>query len=164
MKSLRTDRAVVESDLVIYVDTIQIPLNGGHKSVAVGMGTYNSIAPHHSPHMTAEIPHVMQPEHSNMHDCIERMSRVIEENSKIMVLEAALNDAIYPLHLRYLGKPNDRCNLFRASDKGVYAGDDVDASGGVEVQDLSRACAPITIPSRSTSERLTAYTRKRFKS
>ena len=47
-----------------------------------------------------------------MHDCIERMSRVIEKNSKIMVLEAAMNDAIYPLHLRYLGKPNDRCNLF----------------------------------------------------
>ena len=109
---VETDRAVVESDLVIYVDTIQIPLNGGHKSVAVGMGTYNSIAPHHSPHMTAENPHVMQPEHSNMHDSIERMSRVIARNTKIMVLEAAMNDAIYPIHLRYLGKPSDRCNLF----------------------------------------------------
>ena len=27
---VETDRAVVESNLVIYVDTIQIPLNGGH--------------------------------------------------------------------------------------------------------------------------------------
>lgn len=119
---VETDRAVVESDLVIYVDTIQIPLNGGHKSVAVGMGTYNSIAPHHSPHMTVENPHVMQPEHSNMHDCIERMSRVIEGNSKIMVLEAAMNDAIYPFHLRYLGKPNERCNLFERVIKACTPG------------------------------------------
>ncbi len=108
---VETERAVIESDLVIYVDTIQIPLNGGHKSVAVGMGTYRSIAPHHSPRMTAESPHVMQPEHSNMHDCIQRISRVIEQNSKIVVLEAAMNNAIYPFHLRYLGKPKDQCNI-----------------------------------------------------
>ena len=33
---VETDKAVLEADLVIYVDMIQIPLNGGHKSVAVG--------------------------------------------------------------------------------------------------------------------------------
>ena len=109
---VEVDRAVVESDLIIYVDTIQIPLNGGHKSVAVGLGTYKSIAVHHSPQMTAENPHVMQPEHSNMHDSIERMSRVVQKHSKIMVLEAAMNNAIYPAPLRYLGKPSDRCNIF----------------------------------------------------
>ena len=109
---VEVERAVVESDLVIYVDTIQIPLNGGHKSVAVGMGTYNSIAPHHSPHMTAECPHVMQPGGSNMHDCIERMSRVIQNHSQIMVIEAAMNNQIYPTGFRQLGKPNAQCNGF----------------------------------------------------
>ena len=62
-----TTRAVIESDLVIYIDCIQIPLNGGHKSVAVGFGTYRSLAHHHSPHMTSETPHVMQPDGSEMH-------------------------------------------------------------------------------------------------
>ena len=108
---VEVDRAVVESDLAIYVDMIQIPLNGGHKSVAVGLGTYKSIASHHSPHMTSDSPHVMQPEGSHMHDCIERMSQVIQKHSQIMVIEAAMNDAIYPATLRYLGKPNDRCNV-----------------------------------------------------
>ncbi len=42
-EAVETTRKVVESDLVIYVDSIQIPLNGGHKSVAVGMGTYVTI-------------------------------------------------------------------------------------------------------------------------
>lgn len=108
---VETDKVVLESDLVIYVDMIQIPLNGGHKSVAVGLGTYNSIAPHHSPHMTAESPHVMQPDGSHMHACIERMSRLIQKETPILVLEAAMNGALYPFHLKYVGKPNKDCNI-----------------------------------------------------
>ena len=104
-------RGVVECDLVIYVDAVQIPLNGGHKSVAVGLGTYNSIANHHAPKMTAESPHVMQPENSQMHDCIERLSRVVQKHAQIMVMEAAMNNAIYPWHLRHLGKPSSACNF-----------------------------------------------------
>ena len=93
---VRVCKGVVESDLVIYVDTVQIPLNGGHKSVAVGLGTYDSIANHHHPKMTAEIPHVMQPDGSKMHDCIERLSKVVQRHAQIMVLEAAMNNQLYP--------------------------------------------------------------------
>jgi hypothetical protein len=102
-------KGVVEADLVIYVDTVQIPLNGGHKSVAVGLGTYESIANHHNPKMTADSPHVMQPENSHMHDCVERISRVVQKHARIVVMEAAMNNAIYPRHLRYLGKPDRAC-------------------------------------------------------
>ncbi len=112
-------KGVVESDLVIYVDSVQIPLNGGHKSVAVGLGTYDSIAAHHHPKMTADSPHVMQPEGSKMHECVERISRVIQKHCRIMVMEAAMNGATYPAHLRYLGKPNERCNLFERFLKGA---------------------------------------------
>jgi hypothetical protein len=104
-------KGVVESDLVIYVDTVQIPLNGGHKSVAVGLGTYESIANHHAPDKTAHSPHVMQPEGSEMHACIERLSKVILKHSRIMVMEAAMNNATYPAHVRYLGKPDSQCNI-----------------------------------------------------
>ena len=103
-------RGVVESDLVIYVDSVQIPLNGGHKSVAVGLGAYKSIANHHHPKMTADSPHVMQPENSKMHECIERISRVVQKHARIMVMEAAMNNATYAFHVSYLGKPNARCN------------------------------------------------------
>lgn len=107
---VETSSAVVDSDLVLYVDTIQIPLNGGHKSVAVGFGTYNSIAPHHAPQMTEHSPHVMQPEGSCMHATIERMSRVIQRHCRIMVIEAAMNGATYPPHLQYLSKPPEALN------------------------------------------------------
>lgn len=108
---VETSRAVLESDLVIYVDTIQIPLNGGHKSVAVGFGTYDSIAPHHHPAMTEHVPHVMQPDGSRMHGSIERISRVLMEHARVMVVEAAMNGAIYPPHLAWLGKPPHRLGL-----------------------------------------------------
>lgn len=107
---VETSRRLLESDLVIYVDTIQIPLNGGHKSVAVGFSTYNSLRHHHAPQMTADSPHVMQPEGSKMHACIERLSRVIEKRVRIMVLEAPMNGDTYPPHMRFLAKPAERCN------------------------------------------------------
>ena len=115
---VETTRAVTESDLVIYIDCIQIPLNGGHKSVAVGFGTYRSLAHHHSPHMTAESPHVMQPDGSQMHASITRISRVIEQHSKLMVLEAPMNGATYPPHLRFIAKSPQQCNLL---ERGLRA-------------------------------------------
>ena len=105
---VHTSRAIVEADLVIYVDTIQIPLNGGHKSVAVGFGTYDSIAPHHNPAMTEDVPHVMQPDGSCMHDSITRISRQLQKHCRIMVIEAAMNGATYPAHLRHLAKSPER--------------------------------------------------------
>ena len=112
-------KPAVDSDLVIYVDSIQIPLNGGHKSVAVGLGSYRSIAGHHAPKMTATDPHVMQPEGSHMHSSIERISRVVQQHCRIMVMEAAMNNATYPWHLRFLGKPHDRCGVLERVARSV---------------------------------------------
>lgn len=107
---VEVSRRVIESDLVIYLDTVQIPLNGGHKSVAVGLGSYRSIAAHHSPHMTKTSPHVMQPEGSHMHASIERISRVIGEHARIMVLEAAMNNRTYPTVVKHIGMRDADCN------------------------------------------------------
>ena len=54
----------------------------------------------------------MQPDGSDMHGSIERISRVILKHTRIMVLEAAMNNASYPPMMRYLSKPSERCNLF----------------------------------------------------
>jgi len=109
---VETSRAAIDADLVIYVDTISIPLNGGHKSVAVGLGTYASIRAHHAPQMTAESPHVMQPEGSHMHASIERMSRLLQTKTRIMVLEAPMNGATYPPHMRFLSRSPADANAF----------------------------------------------------
>jgi hypothetical protein len=69
--------------------------------------------------MTAHVPHVMQPEGSQMHSSIERISRVISEHAQIMVMEAALNNATYPFYVRFLGKPDRRCSVIERALKGV---------------------------------------------
>lgn len=109
-EAVEISRYAVEADLVIYIDSVQIPLNGGHKSVGVGLAGYKTIAYHHNPHMTRDSPHVMQPDGSMMHCSIERISRVVQQHCRIMVLEFAMNSATYPSHSAYLGKPDSRCN------------------------------------------------------
>ena len=46
---LELNRRAAESDLVIYVNLNFVPMNGGHKSVAVGLCNYESLRAHHNP-------------------------------------------------------------------------------------------------------------------
>ena len=43
------NRRAAESDLLIYVNVNQVPMSGGHKSVAVGLCGYKSLRAHHNP-------------------------------------------------------------------------------------------------------------------
>lgn len=104
-------RQAVEADLIIYIDSVQIPLNGGHKAVGVGLTSYKTIACHHTPHATVDVPHVMQPRGSRMHESINRIGALVDEHCKIFMLCFAMNGATYPSHLSHLGKPPEACNL-----------------------------------------------------
>ncbi|MCH8207150.1 MAG: DUF2088 domain-containing protein [Chloroflexi bacterium] len=46
---VEVNRAVLDSDLFIYLNTMWAPFNGGWKSTAVGLGTFRSIRHHHRP-------------------------------------------------------------------------------------------------------------------
>src|SRR5260370_41446756 len=48
------NRKAVESDLLIYVNVNFVPMDGGHKSVAVGLCGYKSLRPHHNPRVMRE--------------------------------------------------------------------------------------------------------------
>ena len=50
---VEVNRAVLDSDLFIYLNTMWAPFNGGWKSTAVGLGTFRSIRHHHRPWPTA---------------------------------------------------------------------------------------------------------------
>ena len=55
----------VESDLVIYVNINLVPMDGGHKSVTIGLGDYEVTRPHHEP-TTMRSSGYMDPKHSTM--------------------------------------------------------------------------------------------------
>ena len=114
---VQTSRAVVDADLVIYVDTIQIPLNGGHKSVAVGFGTSDPLigAPPTTLLMTEDIPDVMQLDGSCMHDSIHaHLPPALQKHGRIMVIEAAMNGATYPAHRGHLAQAAERARQARS--------------------------------------------------
>src|SRR5262249_2760242 len=46
---LELNRRAVESDLLIYANLNYVPMNGGYKSVAVGLCNYRSLRAHHNP-------------------------------------------------------------------------------------------------------------------
>ena len=46
---VRVNRRAAESDLVIYLNINLVPMDGGHKSVTVGLCDYESLKPHHEP-------------------------------------------------------------------------------------------------------------------
>ena len=46
---LRINKRAIASDLLIYVNINLVPMDGGHKSVAVGLCDYESLRCHHEP-------------------------------------------------------------------------------------------------------------------
>ena len=94
------NRALIESDLVIYVNLTFITMNGGWKSAAVGLSTYNSIRNHHRPNVL-KIGSLIDPENSGMHASISRMGEIIKEHVNFFMIETVINNAVWP---GYLGK------------------------------------------------------------
>src|SRR6187401_3613419 len=61
---LTLNRRCAESDLLIYVNINFVPMDGGHKSVAVGLCDYESLRPHHEPETIRASDSYMDPKKS----------------------------------------------------------------------------------------------------
>ncbi len=66
-------RAVVESDLLIYVNTVATAFNGGWKSICVGLSTWKSIRWHHTPDIMS-----MSADRNPMHEILNEMGEVVK--------------------------------------------------------------------------------------
>ena len=61
---VETNRRAAESDLVIYCNINLVPMDGGHKSVGVGLCGYESLKAHHTPKAIVESNSFMDPSSS----------------------------------------------------------------------------------------------------
>src|SRR5258708_25103144 len=66
------NRRVAESDLVVYCNLNFVPMNGGHKSMAVGLCGYESLKAHHTPRAIVESSSYMDPPHSFLNHSFKR--------------------------------------------------------------------------------------------
>lgn len=76
---VEVNRAVVDSDLFIYLNTMWAPFNGGWKSTAVGLGTFRSIRHHHRAWPAATGHSVDDPKSSAFKKLVWEQGAVIQE-------------------------------------------------------------------------------------
>lgn len=77
---IELNRAVMESDQLIYLNCTPSPMNGGWKSIVVGLSTFRSIRHHHRPFPFARGHSIMDPERSAFQKLLAEMGAVVERD------------------------------------------------------------------------------------
>ena len=95
---VEVNRAVVDSDQLIYVNVTWTPFNGGWKSIAVGLSTWRSIRYHHRPFPRASGKSVMDVHRSAFPRIMNDLGAVIQaelarRGRRALSVETVLNTA-----------------------------------------------------------------------
>jgi lactate racemase len=101
------NRRAVESDLLIYVNINLVPMDGGHKSVAVGLCGYQSLRAHHNPKVMRDCWSYMDPSKSALASSVERMGGVVEKTLNVFHIETTLNNRMFDRPLEMLHRNED---------------------------------------------------------
>jgi hypothetical protein len=101
------NRRAVESDLVIYVNINLVPMDGGHKSVTVGLCDYESLRAHHEPDTIRKSDSYMDPKRSELNTKVERMGAIVQEHMNVFHIETALNNRMFHPSTNFLAKNED---------------------------------------------------------
>jgi hypothetical protein len=112
-------RRAAESDLLVYVNVNLVTMDGGHKSVPIGLGTYASLRAHHNVHALRHSRSFMDPSASELHRSAGRQGDVVEAALPIFHIETTLNNDMFGDPLRFLGKPEAR---WSAREQALFAG------------------------------------------
>jgi hypothetical protein len=91
---VQVHRFVTESDLVIYVNVNWTPMNGGWKSILVGLGTFESIRAHHNVRVLEQAS-LMDPDRSDYHGMMADMGAVVSRKANIFTIETVVNSRVW---------------------------------------------------------------------
>ncbi len=111
-EDVEINRRAAESDLIIYVNINLVTMDGGHKSVPVGLGTYRTVKHHHNVDTLMHSRSYMDPATSAFHESCARMGAVAAEHVKIFTIETTLNSDTFSPLLGFLQKRVKHWSLF----------------------------------------------------
>jgi len=97
-------RRAVESDLVIYVNLTFVPMDGGHKSLATGLGSYRSVRAHHTADTLINSRSYMHPPDSALHQSCIRQGQLIEDTVRCFHIETSVNNHSFPAVANFMQK------------------------------------------------------------
>jgi hypothetical protein len=109
------NRYAVESDLLIYVNLNLVPMDGGHKSVAVGLCGYKSLRAHHNPKVMGNCWSYMDPKKSELATSVERMGRLVNKKLNVFTIETTINNRMFDRPLEFLAKNEDDLSGFETA-------------------------------------------------
>lgn len=95
------------ADLLVYVNVNFVPMDGGHKSVAVGLCGYRALRAHHNPSVMRRCHSYMDPEKSALAASVERQGRVVASHLDVFTIETTLNNRMFDRPLEFLSKNED---------------------------------------------------------
>jgi len=104
---IELNRRAAESDLLIYCNLNFVPMNGGYKSVAVGLTSYRSMRYHHNPQTIRASDSYMDPRKSRLAHDIARSGKVVHEALDIFNIETTVNNQMFDPSLSFLCKNED---------------------------------------------------------
>jgi hypothetical protein len=103
-EDVEISKRAAESDLLVYVNVNLVAMDGGWKSTAVGLASYNSLRHHHNAQTMVQSRSFMDPRHSELHSSAWRMGRIVGEHVKVFQIETTLNNDAFPAQYGFLTK------------------------------------------------------------
>jgi len=103
-EEVEISKRAAESDLIVYVNINLVAMDGGHKSVPVGLASYRSVRHHHNVHTMMHSRSYMDPPSSELHHSTVRMGRLLAEHVKIFTVETTLNNDMFGPPFDFLQK------------------------------------------------------------
>ncbi|MBO0681521.1 MAG: DUF2088 domain-containing protein [Candidatus Dormibacteraeota bacterium] len=98
------NRRAADSDLLVYVNLTLVPMDGGHKSLSTGLGSYRSIRPHHNVRTLLGSRSYMHPPDSALHHACIRQGQLIEDAVRVFHIETSVNNHSFPTIANFLQK------------------------------------------------------------
>ena len=106
-EEVELNKRAAESDLIVYVNINLVALDGGHKSVPVGLASYRSVRHHHNVHTLLHSRSYMDPREgrSAIHDSCRRMGKVVADAGiRVFTIETTLNNNTFPEPFGFMNK------------------------------------------------------------
>ena len=106
-EEVEISKRAAESDLIVYVNINLVAMDGGHKSVAIGLASYRSLRHHHNVHTMMHSRSYMDPRpgKSAIADSATRMGRLLRDSGvTVFQIETTLNAETFPKNMGFLNK------------------------------------------------------------
>ncbi len=111
-EKVRMNRRAAESDLLIYININLVSMDGGAKSIAVGLCDYAALRAHHNPQTILDSDSYFDHKRSALTASANRQAKVIREHVNVFHVETVVNNAMFDKRMAFFTKPEDRWNAF----------------------------------------------------